>query len=329
MTKTERYLPFILALLVPVVSVVNNNMPLEHVNWLIGLLKYIQSATVILVIWYLNRYLIYSHHFSHNRWIYVSYSVLLNAVLIGVFLLMDVKVGSNAMSDKVGFGVISLRLVIVILIFNTILRVFKTQRERADLREQNLSLQAENLKFEIETLKQQINPHFLFNSLNTLLDLIEEENRDVAVKFVRNFSGLYRVVLQSAKYDFVSLRDELKCLSDYWDLLKVRFHDAIELNIAIQEEKMNYLIPPLSLQFLIENAVKHNEASIRSPLVIEIKENGDCLEVINRIVQKPFPVQSEKVGLKNLQKRFTLLFQPVEYGVIDENFIVKLPLKKA
>ncbi|MEL7006704.1 MAG: histidine kinase, partial [Bacteroidota bacterium] len=125
------------------------------------------------------------------------------------------------------------------------------------------------------------------------------------------------------------LRDELKCLSDYWDLLKVRFHDAIELNIAIQEEKMNYLIPPLSLQFLIENAVKHNEASIRSPLVIEIKENGDCLEVINRIVQKPFPVQSEKVGLKNLQKRFTLLFQPVEYGVIDENFIVKLPLKKA
>ncbi|MEQ9009063.1 MAG: histidine kinase, partial [Ekhidna sp.] len=170
-----------------------------------------------------------------------------------------------------------------------------------------------------------INPHFLFNSLNTLLDLVEED-KEKAIQYIRSFSRIYRSVLQSAKYDFIALEDELKFLSEYWSLLKVRFHDAIDLSIDINANKMSSLIPPLSLQFLVENAVKHNEASSTNPLRIEIGESKNRLIVRNKINLKS-SVESEKLGLQNLQQRFSLLHKPLEYKNENGHFIVSIPLK--
>ena len=156
-----------------------------------------------------------------------------------------------------------------------------------------------------------------------------EDDQQAAMKYVRNFSNLYRIVLQSAKHDFIPLQDELQFLKDYWNLLQVRFKDAIQLKINIDSKKMDHLIPPLSLQFLIENAVKHNQASLDFPLVVEISDQDQSLMITNQINPKDYPVPCVICGLKNLQQRFSMLFQPINYQKDGDYFKVSLPLKSA
>jgi two-component system, LytTR family, sensor kinase len=213
------------------------------------------------------------------------------------------------------------------LIFAVFQQALRMTKQQEYLYAQNLLLQTEKLKSELETMKQQINPHFLFNSLNTLIDLIEEDQKK-AVGFVRVFSNLYRVVLQSSRRDFVFLEDELTFLNDYWELLKIRFNGAVHLTVNIPAEMRKVLIPPLSLQLLIENAVKHNKATGETPLRIEVFETNNTLVIQNNINPKPFVSHSEGLGLVNLQKRFSLLVAPIEYGVDKDVFKVILPLKK-
>lgn len=326
MLKAERYLPFILAVFIPVFGAISGAAPLVVQDWKILIFRYIEASSILLIIWYLNQWLLYTPN-KMSQLIGVNMSIIIgNLIAITSFVIIDSFLAPNGFTTHFPFWLPVIRFSMVALIFNFILRIFKSQKDQTKLEVQNLSLQAENLKFQIETFKQQINPHFLFNSLNTLLDLIEDDT-DGAIKYVRNFSNLYRIVLQSSKHDFVTLAEELKFLSDYWSLLKVRFNDAIELDIHIPEDKMGHHIPPLSLQFLIENVVKHNEASKSNPLVIDILEDNGSIIVKNKIRPKTYPVASEKVGLKNLQQRFTLLHSPIQYQNDLETFIVKLPLK--
>lgn len=329
MSKAEKYLPFILVALGPAVGAINNqSLKIFEDGWWVFSMRYFQIASFLLMAWYVNKYLVNADYQLKQRLGLVAATVLVNAIFIGIFISLDYFSIPEGLTSVVNLPVVSIRLTLVILVFNVILRVFKAQRERSDLQLQNLSLQAENLKFQVKTLKQQINPHFLFNSLNTLIDLIEEDPT-AAVKFARNFSNLYRIVLQSAKHDFIPLKDELDFLQEYMNLLKVRFKEAIALKIDIDESKMEHLIPPLSLQFLVENAVKHNELTRKVPLLIEILGKNGTLQVRNPLNPKSFPVQSEKVGLKNLQQRFSMLYKPLAYGIEGNDYVVSLPLKNA
>jgi LytS/YehU family sensor histidine kinase len=282
---------------------------------------------MVLVLWYLNKWLLHVKNPIKSSLGLILATFLLNGVAVVFLVLMDMIYLHYELVQKTPIWLMVLRLSSVIIIFNVVLRVFKAQKERAFLQYQNLRLQAENLKFQIDLMKQQINPHFLFNSLNTLLDLIEED-QEAAVRYVRSFSKLYRIVLQSAKHDFVTLEDELQFLREYWSLLKERFRDAIDLHVDIPETRMNDLIPPLSLQFLVENAIKHNEASKKTPLTIAVTSFDHILEVKNKVNKKKYNVASEKVGLKNLQQRFTMLHQPIQYELKGEYYTVRLPLKQ-
>ena len=324
MSKLEKYLPFILATVAPLVGTFNYSSFLANVNYDQLITNYIQSAIALLIVWYVNKWLITLRSARMSRWMILVFG---NLIFITCLAYVGTIYAPPGLSDLKNFWVILVRMSLLVVIYNVVLRVFESQKEQTKLQVQNLALQSENLKFQVETLKQQINPHFLFNSLNTLLDLIED-NQEEAALFTRKFSNLYRVVLQSLNYDYVPLDDELKFLSDYWGLLKMRFREAIELDIQIPEEKRAAEIPPLSLQFLVENAVKHNEASLRNPLRISVTESSNYLIVSNKVNPKRFPVQSERVGLENLQKRFTLLFKPIEFGQLGEEFVIKLPLKK-
>ncbi len=326
MSRAEKYLPFILALLGPAVGMINNSIDLTGKEVLEIAFRYLEASLFLLLIWYLNYWLLNGQYRLKEMLGVNTTAVIVNALVIGSITLLDQLVKSYGLGTIMPAWLLAVRLSLITLIFNIVLRIFKAQKESTALKFQNLSLQAENLKFQIDLMKQQINPHFLFNSLNTLLDLIEEDTKS-AVKYVRNFSSLYRVVLQSAKHDFIPLADELSFLNDYWNLLKVRFRDAIDLEVQIAEGLEEALIPPLSLQFIIENAVKHNEASTRTPLLITIREDSSTLIISNKINLKNYPVVSEKVGLKNLQQRFTLLHRPIEYGKEDEEFVVRIPLK--
>ncbi|MEM6737279.1 MAG: histidine kinase [Bacteroidota bacterium] len=325
MSKTEKFLPFILAAVVPAISTITNPMRPE-VDLSIFALRYLQTSSLLLILWYLNKWILNTNLKLKRLVGLIPFTASINFSVIGLAVFSNDFLLSIGLKSAVEMPALFPKLVLVALIYNVILRVFKAQKERSQLEVQNLSLQAENLKFQIETLKQQINPHFLFNSLNTLLDLIEED-KNAAIKYIRNFSNLYRVVLLSTKLDFIPLSDELKFLNDYWSLLKVRFNDAIELKLDVSEDKMDLLIPPLCLQFLIENAVKHNQASKKRPLQVEVHEENNWLVVKNQINPIMYPVVGEKVGLKNLQERFTLLHRSFQYGIENTYFIVRISLK--
>jgi sensor histidine kinase YesM len=326
MSKAEKYLPFILAATLPAMSIVANQGKLTSGEWTQVTFRYLEASVILIILWFSNKWLLYANNILRSKIGLESSVLAVNVLIILSISLIDLILLPFGLTKILPFWLLAMRLTLAAIIFNIILRIFKAQKESAQLKFQNLSLQAENLKFQMELFKQQVNPHFLFNSLNTLMDLIEED-RVKATNYVRRFSNLYRIVLQSSKHDFIPLEDELKFLDDYWSLLKVRFNDAIDLKISISETKIKDLIPPLSLQFLIENAVKHNEASKKNPLKIEIREDKDHLIIRNKINPKSYPADSERLGLMNLQQRFTTIFKPIQYGIKDDYFIVSIPLK--
>ncbi|GAB2685295.1 hypothetical protein GCM10027037_03470 [Mucilaginibacter koreensis] len=182
---------------------------------------------------------------------------------------------------------------------------------------------------QLDSLKNQVNPHFLFNSLNCLSSLISSDP-ERASEFLDEMSKVYRYLLRSNESELISLQAELQFLHSYFHLLKTRYGNGIELDIAIEDEHLDYLIPPLTLQLLLENAVKHNVILKDQPLHIAIRSDGQrWLTVSNNVQQKISRVISNKVGLQNIATKYELLHQTaIEIRHDDENFAVSLPLIK-
>ena len=174
---------------------------------------------------------------------------------------------------------------------------------------ENEQLQAENLRNQYEVLKNQLNPHMLFNSLNTLRSLVRE-NQDKAQDYIQELSRVLRYTLQSNESQCVSLREEMEFVSAYIFLLKMRFENNLQFDIQINNAYEEYLLPPMAVQVLIENAVKHNEISNRKPLTIHITtdDNGN-LSISNDIQPKWTATSGTGIGLANLAKRYRLLFK--------------------
>lgn len=190
-------------------------------------------------------------------------------------------------------------------------------------------LKRENVQSQLETLKNQVNPHFLFNSLNTLAAIIPEDV-DLAVEFVQKLSKVYRYILEIRDAQVVRLRDELVALQAYNFLLQIRFSTNLRIRVALPENRLDDWIVPLSLQMLIENAVKHNTISTQKPLVIEVFVEKDNVIVRNNLQRKNQSTDSTGLGLPNIQNRYQLLAnQPVHVIVTAQTFTVSLPLLPA
>jgi two-component system, LytTR family, sensor kinase len=188
-------------------------------------------------------------------------------------------------------------------------------------------LREENLIFQNETLKNQVNPHFLFNSLNTLSSLISTQP-ETADRFISRLSSIYRYILENSQKDKVPLQSELTFVSDYYELHKVRDEEKILLTINAPEAG-RFEILPVSLQILIENAIKHNMATRESPLKISIYIENQHVIIKNNLQKMAVQLQSTKIGLKNLTERVRLITG--EVLIIEEtntDFIVKVPLLK-
>lgn len=183
-----------------------------------------------------------------------------------------------------------------------------------------------SLEAKFQNLKDQINPHFLFNSFNTLATLIEEHPQR-AVSFVEQLSEVYRYVLNSKNQEIVSLERELSFAKSYIFLLKMRFENHLDIQIDIPSNYYhNYYIPPLTLQMLIENAIKHNEIGSNQPLKITIIADDQHIIVKNNL-QKRLNTRSTGVGLENIRQRYQFLSQRnVEILETSDAFTVKLPL---
>jgi two-component system, LytTR family, sensor kinase len=187
-------------------------------------------------------------------------------------------------------------------------------------------LREEKLKFQYETLKNQVRPHFLFNSLNTLSSMVPDNTS--AEKFIQKLSGIYRYMLDNVEKDFVGLEEEIRFAADYFSLQQIRDEEKIRLE---QQEfpAGEYNILPISLQILIENALKHNSATREVPLIVRISmDENEYIVVRNNIQRKMNLERSNGMGLKNLGERVKLATG--RDLVIEEgrDFIVKVPLIK-
>lgn len=196
----------------------------------------------------------------------------------------------------------------------------------------DLALQEEKMKSELlasnfEILKNQVNPHFMFNSLNTLTSLIYQ-NQDLAAKYVGQLSNVYRSVLTTQKEEVITIGEELKMLDSYIFLQSIRFEDKFKIDIKITDVVKQKFIPPMVLQMLIENCIKHNEITEENPLLIDVYTEGEMICVKNKIVEKEvLPGDNSSIGLTNIKARYKMLSDiPVEIINEGKQFIVKLPI---
>ncbi len=189
-------------------------------------------------------------------------------------------------------------------------------------------IQKENFQAQLQNLKNQVNPHFLFNSLNVLGSLIRKD-QDQAIEFTRKLSDLYRSFLDTSKEPLIPLEKEVEIMKSYIYLLKTRFGESIEFHLDIPSDKEEFYLPPGSLQMLIENAIKHNGGTRKNPLLIHIIRAGDIVEVKNRLQSRREKMKSTKTGLKNIESRYRFLTNRLpEFTRTKDEFIAKLPLLK-
>lgn len=207
-------------------------------------------------------------------------------------------------------------------------RVNESTLKLTEANTQLIRLQKENLQSQFEVLRQQVNPHFLFNSLNVLTSLIKLEP-DLAEKFTEHLSKVYRYVLENKDNDLVSLHTELEFLDAYIFLLHIRFMDKIDIRVNIDASGRDKMILPLALQLLIENAIKHNSMSKKNPLIIDIFiTGGNLLNVVNNLQERESYMASTGVGLRNIEHRYALLEMPApKFTKNETQFIASIPLK--
>lgn len=207
--------------------------------------------------------------------------------------------------------------------------VYLNKERESDLvkveRSEKLKVQAQ-----LDALKSQIDPHFIFNSLNTLSYLITQ-SQEKAKLFNDTLAKVYRYILINKEKDLIQLKEEIEFASNYFYLLKIRYQQGLSMvikmdNVAVED----YLIPPLSLQALIENAIKHNHFSESKHLEIQITITDEGISVVNRKNLKKFDIQSSKIGLSNLNERYGLIVnRQISISQTPESFTVVLPILKS
>ncbi len=215
------------------------------------------------------------------------------------------------------------------IIITTLITMFMTGRSFL-LNWKNAAVDSEKLKREsvkaqYESLKNQVNPHFLFNSLNALTNLVYQDP-DKAAKFIKQLSEVYRYVLATRDKELVPLDEEVKFLESYLFLQQIRFSN--KLKVDLQLAGVEGFVAPLALQMLIENAIKHNIIAEEQPLTIRVSAQGGKLVVENSLQKrKTLSEESSGVGLDNIKKRYAFLSsQPVEVREEAHRFMVALPL---
>ena len=186
---------------------------------------------------------------------------------------------------------------------------------------------ANEAQYRYQILKRQLNPHFLFNSLNALDCLVCDEKTEQASTYIHKLAGVYRYMIKSEEEQLVPLEDELQFVEKYIDLMTVRFPDGLKVEIDIPQDQMSKFILPCSLQLLIENATKHNVISAANPLVVSIKSDSESIWVTNNIIPKVTQVSSTGLGQKYIRQQYLgISGKEIQIEKTDTEYTVTLPL---
>ncbi len=184
----------------------------------------------------------------------------------------------------------------------------------------------ESLRAQLQNLKNQINPHFLFNNMSVLSSLVYKD-QDKAVDFINQLSKVYRYLLDNKDNELVTLEDEMTFMHSYIYLLQIRFDTNIRFEIEVEENALKYLLPPMALQILVENAIKHNEISEEQPLTVSISTHENVLQVSNNLQPRLNSEAGCKTGLNNIKDRYGYFTDiPIEISKGPKRFCVTIPL---
>jgi sensor histidine kinase YesM len=287
------------------------------------------TAAFALVMWYYNIYALPKSYKKYDNSA-VFYSRLARSLVIGIVVMFGLAYLQQLILAHINFGPIALMIEVRGILINLIFYMFlHLVYQNYSNQQVNVALErttADNLGAQYELLKQQINPHFLFNSLNTLKAMVET-NDEHSVDFILKLSNFYRFTLESRKMDLIRLSEELEIVDAYNYLLKARFEDGFIFTNSIDTKYRGTLIPPFTLQLLIENCIKHNVVSLQRPLHINLYIADDCIVLENPLQPKRTEEPSLGVGLQNINSRYAhLLDKQTEIIITDKTFKIKLPL---
>ncbi len=269
---------------------------------------------------------------DYIRPILIPFAISLGACLVLIFALYipgklwEIR---NGAQDTIGaYHIISMFTQVFFMVvianafhqFGFLMRKWREEAVRAS------KLEKENAQAKLVTLQNQVSPHFLFNNFNTLYGLIDQQPKQAKI-YLMKLSSLYRRVLARKDEEIVSLQEELQILRDYLFLLQVRFGDDIRTTIDAIKEGKAYYLPPMSLQMLVENAIKHNNFNEDHPLRIGIKQEGDMMIVTNNRDAVKVAASSNGIGLQNIRNRYHLLSpKSIQVEATEAVFQVKIPL---
>lgn len=287
---------------------------------------FIMSIPDLMMIRFLNR------NFSWNKRPILRILIqFVMAVVFALFVTIVLTTMSHLISPyKQGLPALLLLNGLIISVINIIVMavlealVFFSESSQAKQRAEKLEKELFHMRYEV--LKNQINPHFMFNSLNVLSGLVEQDSVK-AQRFIEEFAHIYRYVLETIEKTVVPLNEELGFVRSYIFLQQIRHGEAIELTVNVSAASLKMVLPPLSLQLVLENAIKHNIVSNSQPLFIEIYTDKGQLIVKNNIQPKMSTGVSTGLGQKNLAKRYEMITDEIPvFSIKNTNYIVELPL---
>ena len=272
-----------------------------------------------------SRFAVYRNQKKYGIYILYNSVVVLTCIIAGS-VIQRICFGYKGPPGILGSGYF-VRFVLSAVLTGIVIKIIRLMREGKKKELENQQLKSAYMVAELELLKEQMNPHFFFNSLSSLSGVIREDP-EMAQKYLRELSNVFRYAITQSKANLVTVEAELTMLRSFAQLINLRLEGAFKLDIQVHEPYLFYQLPHLSLQPLLENAVKHNAATIMKPLNVVIDIQQEHLVVSNNIWQIPQPESSNGVGLANLNERFKIMMQQeIEIIKTDELFIVKLPLK--
>jgi two-component system LytT family sensor kinase len=287
------------------------------------------TATFALLMWYFNIFMLWRKP-AKVRKQSISYSKLLSSLLFGLIVMFGLAWAQQLILSHINFGstmlMVEVRGILINLVFYMFINLLQQNYENQHVSMELERIKSDNLAAQYEMLKQQINPHFLFNSLNTLKAMVESCEPE-AVDFIIKLSNFYRFTLESRKLDLIHVHEEMEIVNAYLFLQKARFEAGLIFTNKLSERSLKTLVPPFTLQLLVENCIKHNVVSLQRPLHINMYEDGEFIVVENQIQLKTGDNGSLGVGLKNIDMRYGhLLEKHVEVADDQKTFKVKLPL---
>lgn len=233
----------------------------------------------------------------------------------------NIGLTQNAYSTALTYGFISFAICMVV--YEIAYHFFKLRHTE----KQRDKLANEKLQLELQQLKGIVNPHFLFNNLNSLSSLIADDPQQAEI-FLDELTKVFRYLLRNNNTELISLREEMHFIRSYAHLLQTRYGRSLNLQVRLEEAALDGLLPPLTLQLLIENAVKHNKMSKDTPLQVELFNEGNSTLVLrNNLAVKEKSVESTGIGLQSINGRYGLLHHKgLQIAKTDSYFIVRIPL---